>query len=109
MHKTTDTPVLRVSSKVLVLVPAALAYGLGGGVALNLLGFFFSLGALRVLATASAIILIPVLALRFPPASQAKASVRGVLRVLKSPLVWLFGILLFFESGIYWAHCGYVG
>jgi fucose permease len=88
------------------------------GAALNLLGFSFSLGALsapllmslaggslpprvalRMLATATAIILIPVFALRFPPASQAKASVRGLLRVLNSPLVWLFGVLLFFESG----------
>jgi MFS transporter, FHS family, glucose/mannose:H+ symporter len=88
------------------------------GAALNLLGFSFSLGALsapllmslaggalppslalRVLATAAAIILIPVLCLRFPPPSQAKASVRGLLRVLNRPLVWLFGVLLFFESG----------
>jgi MFS transporter, FHS family, glucose/mannose:H+ symporter len=88
------------------------------GAALNLLGFSFSLGALsapllmslaggalppsvalRVLATAAAIILIPVLWLRFPPPSQAKASVHGLLRALNRPLVWLFGVLLFFESG----------
>ena len=88
------------------------------GAALNLLGFSFSLGALsapllmslaggallpslalRVLATAAAIILIPILWLRFPSPSQPKASVKGLLRVLNRPLVWLFGVLLFFESG----------
>ena len=88
------------------------------GAALNLLGFSFSLGALsapllmsltggallpplalRVLATAAAIILIPILWLRFPSPSQPKASVQGLLRVLNRPLVWLFGVLLFFESG----------
>jgi len=88
------------------------------GAALNLLGFSFSLGALsapllmslaggallpplalRVLATAAAIILIPILWLRFPSPSQPKASVQGLLRVLNRPLVWLFGALLFFESG----------
>jgi MFS transporter, FHS family, glucose/mannose:H+ symporter len=119
------------------LATAALAYGAGGGVlntatnalvsdlsasargsALNMLGFYFSLGAvsapllmslagrglspwaaLRVLAAATAVILVPVLAFQFPPPSQAKAGVRDLLRVLNRPLVWFFGVVLFFESG----------
>ena len=88
------------------------------GAALNLLGFSFSLGAVsapllmsslggslspwvavRVLAAAAVLIVIPVLQLRFPPPAQAQARGRDVLRVLNHPLVWLFGVLLFFESG----------
>jgi fucose permease len=87
------------------------------GAALNLLGFSFSLGAvtapllmslaarnssasvLRVLAMAPAMVLILVLALRFPEPAHSGTPLRSLLRVLTYPLVWLFGVLLFFESG----------
>jgi len=87
------------------------------GAALNLLGFSFSLGAvtapllmslaarnsstsvLRVLAMAPAMVLILVLALRFPEPAHSGTPLRSLLRVLTDPLVWLFGVLLFFESG----------
>jgi len=87
------------------------------GAALNLLGFSFSLGAvtapllmslaarnssasvLRVLAMAPAIVLVLVLALRFPEPAHSGTPLRSLLRVLTAPLVWLFGVLLFFESG----------
>jgi fucose permease len=119
------------------IAAAALVYGLGGGilntatnalisdlnasgrgVALNLLGFSFSLGAitapllmslaakrpsfpsvLRVLAIAPAIVLIVILALRFPAPAHSGTPLRSLLKVLNHPLVWLFGALLFFESG----------
>ena len=119
------------------LAGAALVYGLGGGVlntatnalisdlsasgrgvALNILGFSFSLGAvtapllmslaarrpsfpsvLRVLAIAPALILIVILALRFPAAAHSGTPLRRLLKVLNHPLVWGFGALLFFESG----------
>lgn len=85
--------------------------------ALNLLGFSFSLGAitapllmslaahnssasvLRVLAMATAIVLLLVLALRFPKPAHSGTPLSSLLRVLANPLVWLFGVLLFFESG----------
>ena len=119
------------------LAVAALAYGLGGGVlntttnalvsdlsasgrgvALNLLGFSFSLGAitaplliswalngpsfprvLRVLAMAPAIVLVLILPLRFPAPAHSGVPLRHLLKVLHHPLVWLLGALLFFESG----------
>jgi MFS transporter, FHS family, glucose/mannose:H+ symporter len=119
------------------LAGAALAYGLGGGVlntatnalvsdlsasgrgvALNLLGFSFSLGAitaplliswalkgpsfprvLRLLALAPAIVLVLILPLRFPPPVHAAVPLRHLLKVLHHPVVWLLGALLFFESG----------
>jgi fucose permease len=118
------------------LAGAAFVYGLGGGLlntgtnaltsslraegrgaALNLLGFFFSLGAvcapllmatlggsrspqgaLRLLAILTALVLIPVLGLRFPP-PQAGICLGRLLEALHEPVVWLFGLLLFFESG----------
>jgi fucose permease len=121
----------------MAIAAAALVYGLGGGilntatnalisdlsasgrgVALNLLGFSFSLGAvtapllmslaakspsfpsvLRVLAIAPAIIFVAILALRFPAPAHTGTPLRSLLRVLNHPLVWLFGALLFFESG----------
>jgi len=85
--------------------------------ALNLLGFSFSLGAvtapllmslaarnssatvLRVLAVAAATVLVLVLALRFPEPAHSGTPLPKLLRVLTDPLVWLFGVLLFFESG----------
>ncbi|MGD1081445.1 MAG: MFS transporter [Candidatus Sulfotelmatobacter sp.] len=86
--------------------------------ALNRLGFFFSLGAisaplmmstvggslspavvLRLLATATTMVLVPVLILRFPPPVKAGQSIWNTLHVLRQPAVWLFGMLLFFESG----------
>lgn len=118
------------------LAAAAFVYGLGAGVlnaatntiiatlsgtgrgsALNLLGLFFSLGALvtpllmsftkgrlspagvlYVLAFISAVVLVLVLRQRFPPPLQASTPLRNLLRVLKHPIVWLFAALLFFES-----------
>ncbi len=89
----------------------------GRGAALNLLGFSFSLGAvsapllmssavglrsptvLRGLAGATALILLPLVTLRFPPPTGAGSRIKSLLRVLNRPLVWLFGLLLFFESG----------
>lgn len=114
-----------------------LGYGLGGGIlntatnvlisdlnsesrasALNLLGFFFSGGAvlapllmsaaglglapdtaLRLLAGVTAAILIPVLAFRFPEPLRAGIRLRDLFSVLNQPLVWLFGVILIFESG----------
>ncbi|MFZ0632220.1 MAG: MFS transporter [Acidobacteriaceae bacterium] len=114
-----------------------LTYGFGGGIlntatnvliadlhaesrtrALNLLGFFFSAGAvvapllmssvgdglsssvvLRLLAALTALLLVPVLFFHFPPPLRAGLRVRNLLTVLHQPLVWLFGIILIFESG----------
>ena len=127
-----------------LLLAAAFVYGLGGGLlntatnalvadlaaltpqdadpaargrALNLLGFFFSLGAIgspllmaaagphaagaviHALAALTALVLLPVLLLPFPAASRPGSHPRDLLRVLNQPIVWLFGALLFFESG----------
>ncbi|TAM82231.1 MAG: MFS transporter [Acidobacteria bacterium] len=90
----------------------------GRGAALNLLGFSFSLGALaapllmstlsgkfgtasvlHILAIGAGVILVPVLAFRFPAPTHAGTRLADLLRVLNHPLVWLFGALLFFESG----------
>ncbi|MGH9395425.1 MAG: MFS transporter [Terriglobia bacterium] len=88
----------------------------GRGTALNLLGFSFSLGAivsplltsvvkggfstvLHILALASAVVLVFVLALRFPAPAHSSTPLRELLKILRHPLVWLFGALLFFESG----------
>lgn len=88
----------------------------GRAAALNLLGFSFSLGALaspllmsslggmspamvvRLLAVVTGAVLIPVLLLRFPPARRAGTPLRELLQVLRRPLVWVFGVLLLFES-----------
>lgn len=88
------------------------------GAALNLLGFSFSLGAiaapllmsaagsgaspvlvLRILALAALVVLVPVLILHFPAPAHPHTPVRDLLSVLKEPFVWLFCVLLFFESG----------
>lgn len=119
------------------LASVAFIYGLGGGLlntaanalvadlsaagraeALNLLGFFFSLGAvmaplamslvrerispgfvLNSLAAVCAVVLLPVLTLNFPPASRPGVRLPELVRVLRQPIVWLFAVLLFFESG----------
>jgi fucose permease len=119
------------------LACSAFAYGFGGGLlntaanalvaelsasgrasALNLLGFFFSLGAiaaplsmsslagntsapfvLRFLAVLCLGILLLVVALRFPPAPKAGTRLGSLLSVLGHSDVWLFAALLFFESG----------
>jgi MFS family permease len=119
------------------LEACCLAYGFGGGIlntatnvliadlntesrtsALNLLGFFFSGGAvlapllmsvaggglpssvvLRLLAALTAAILIPVILFRFPPPLRAGIRLRNLFAVLNQPLVWLFGVILIFESG----------
>lgn len=89
----------------------------GRGAALNLLGFSFSLGALAVpllmsftrgkfssatvlyiLAAVSAAILVFVLIQKFPAPIHASTPLKSLLKVLRHPLVWLFGALLFFES-----------
>lgn len=90
----------------------------GRGAALNLLGFSFSLGALaapllmstvggslgtatvlHILAVCTGVILLPVLIFRFPAPTYAGTHLGELLKVLNNPLVWLFGVLLFFESG----------
>jgi MFS transporter, FHS family, glucose/mannose:H+ symporter len=87
--------------------------------ALNLLGIFFGFGALLIplligtllgvlglnviLAVATGLSLIPFaffLWLRFPPAKQAQGFPLGrAARIVRSPLLWLCGFLLFFQSG----------
>ncbi len=119
------------------LVAAAFVYGLAGGglntatnalvadisvggraAALNLLGFFFSLGAvsaplmlssvggsfsttvvLRTLAVFCLVVLLFVLSLRFPPPIKPGTRLSTLLKVLSHGAVWLFAALLFFESG----------
>jgi FHS family glucose/mannose:H+ symporter-like MFS transporter len=90
----------------------------GRGAALNLLGFSFSLGAvaapllmsllasrfppstvLRILAVAPTSVLVAVLVLRFPPPGLSGMPLRSLLKVLNHPIIWLIGLLLFFESG----------
>lgn len=90
----------------------------GRSAALNLLGFSFSLGALAVpllmsltkgrfssaivlyaLAIASGAVLIAVLIQQFPAPVHSSTPLKKLLKVLNQPLVWLFGVLLFFESG----------
>jgi fucose permease len=90
----------------------------GRSAALNLLGFSFSLGALAVpllmsltkgrfssatvlyaLAITSAVVLIFVLMQQFPAPVHSSTPLRKLLQVLHQPVVWLFGVLLFFESG----------
>ncbi|MBP1767681.1 MAG: putative transporter [Candidatus Aminicenantes bacterium] len=87
--------------------------------ALNLLGIFFGFGALLIpfligtllgflginviLIIAATLSLIPFvifLLLRFPQAKQAQGfPLRRAARVVRSPLLWLCGFLLFFQSG----------
>jgi MFS transporter, FHS family, glucose/mannose:H+ symporter len=86
--------------------------------ALNLLGFSFSLGAIaaplllsaahgrlsatvlvRVLAAAPAAILLLMLPVRFPRGLRAGEPLRVLLAALRQPALWIFGVLLFFESG----------
>ena len=90
----------------------------GRSAALNLLGFSFSLGALAVpllmsltkgrfssatvlyaLAITSAVVLIFVLMQQFPAPVHSSTPLKKLLQVLHQPVVWLFGALLFFESG----------
>jgi fucose permease len=89
----------------------------GRSAALNLLGFSFTLGALAVpllmslthgrfssatvlyvLAATSAVILVSVLLQNFPAPTCTSIPLGSLLKVLRHPLVWLFGALLFFES-----------
>lgn len=126
------------------LAAASFVYGLAGGglntatnalvadisvagraAALNLLGFFFSLGAisaplmlssvggsfstsvvLRALAILCLIVLLFVLSLQFPSPMKSGTSLRSLLRVLSYGTVWLFAALLFFESGS--ENCAFV-
>lgn len=119
------------------LAASAFIYGLGGGLlntggnalvadlsasgraaALNLLGFFFSLGAisapmalsslgggvsakvvLRSFAALCSAIFILVLSLRFPNGVKSGSRLWSLLSVLRRPVIWLLAALLFFESG----------
>jgi MFS transporter, FHS family, glucose/mannose:H+ symporter len=84
---------------------------------LNLLGFSFSLGAiaapllmsaahgrlssaatLRLLAVAPALILLLLLPMPFPPGLRAGTPPRVLVRGILRPALWIFAILLFFES-----------
>jgi len=87
--------------------------------ALNLLGIFFGFGALlipfligtllgrlgleAILIIAAFLSLIPFaffLLLRFPAAKQARGfPLRQAAQIIRSPLLWLCGFLLFFQSG----------
>jgi fucose permease len=90
----------------------------GRSAALNLLGFSFSLGALAVpllmsltkgrfssatvlyaLAITSTVVLVFVLTQQFPAPVHSSTPLKKLLKVLHQPIVWLFGALLFFESG----------
>jgi MFS transporter, FHS family, glucose/mannose:H+ symporter len=124
-----------VLTKYPALAAAAFIYGVGGGGlntatnamvadvsaagrarALNLLGFFFSLGAISAplmlssighlstsavlhgLAALCLVILALVFSVRFPPALRSGSRLGSLLGVLKYGTVWLFAVLLFFES-----------
>ena len=97
----------------------------GRAAALNLLGFFFSLGAiaaplmlssvggsfstlavLRSLAIFCLVVLCFVLSLRFPPPTKSGMRLRTLLKVLSHGAVWLFAALLFLESGS--ENCAFV-
>lgn len=90
----------------------------GRAAALNVLGFFFSLGAtsaplmlsslggsfstpvvLRTLAIFCLVALFFVLSLRFPPPTKSGTRLSTLLKVLSRDAVWLFAALLFFQSG----------
>jgi len=89
----------------------------GRGRALNLLGFFFSLGAISAplmlssighLSTSAVLrglgalclgILAVALSVRFPPPLRSGSRLGSLLGVLSCGTVWLFAALLFFESG----------
>ncbi|HEX9107552.1 MAG TPA: MFS transporter [Longimicrobiales bacterium] len=90
------------------------------GAALSLMGVFFGVGALGmpfllalllsrfsygpVTASIGAAIVLPllyVLAIRFPPPKQAQGfPLRSGLGLLRDPVLLLFGLALFFESGM---------
>ena len=91
--------------------------GTGRGSALNLLGLFFSIGALAtpllmtvargrvstatvlyVLAGVCGAVMLLVLSQRFPPPMRRSTPIGSLLRVLRHRVVWLFAALLFFES-----------
>ncbi len=96
--------------------------------ALNLLGVFFGLGALflpfaigALLAKFSLAVLLGAaallcavaglysLALRYPPPKQAqRLPFRDMAGFLRSPLVLIFAVLLFFESGVEFTLGGFV-
>jgi fucose permease len=89
------------------------------GAALNVLGIFFGFGALsipfligtlrdllglrNILFLATALSLIPFLlylALRFPKAKQAQGfPIKAAASIVRSPLLWLCALILFFQSG----------
>ena len=90
------------------------------GVALSFMGVFFGLGALGMpfllalllsrfaygpvtaaIGAAIALPLLYVLAIRFPPPKQAQGfPLRSGLGLLRDPVLLLFGLALFFESGM---------
>ncbi len=95
--------------------------------ALNLLGVFFGVGALSIplaigrliealglaiiLTLAALVAVTPglgALLLRFPPPKQRERSgINQMLRLARKPLVLIFGLLLFFQSGSEFIVSGY--
>jgi fucose permease len=69
-------------------------------------GAFSAATVLHLLAMACAAVLALVLALRFPPPAHSGTPVTKLLTVLRQRMVWVFGALLFFESGN--ENCVYV-
>jgi len=89
------------------------------GAALNVLGIFFGFGALsipfligtlrevlglgRILALATFLSLVPFVVyvvLRFPRAKHAQGfPIKDAAGIARNPLLWLTGLILFFESG----------
>ncbi|MGH7529350.1 MAG: MFS transporter [Gemmatimonadales bacterium] len=90
------------------------------GAGLSLLGIFFGIGACGVpfalavlqdatayvatLAVIGALVALPLVlmaAIRFPEPKQPHGiPIRTALGLLKDPVLWLFGLVLFFESGM---------
>lgn len=95
--------------------------------ALNVLGIFLGVGALfvpflvgslvetaglaRILSASAALSVLPGLFaafLRFPPPRHREGlAARDVVRLMRNPLVWMFGFLLFFQSGNEFIMGGY--
>jgi fucose permease len=90
------------------------------GANLSLLGIFFGLGALAmpgvlavlskhfqtetIIAAVGFSVLLPVVyfvCIRFPAPKQAQGlSLKMIFSILRQPLLWLLGIVLFFQSGL---------
>ncbi len=79
-------------------------FGLGALLApalLSLLGSARQIGLFLLILAAAGLVLAVVLGLlRFPPGGRAETPLSELLGVLRHPLVWVFGLLMFFEAGI---------